>query len=281
MGAFDFLKRAYSFNDDMKRNARFILWVSLGMIAFLLLFQPISVEGLPTKQILYLFGGFVISTFMMLSLNLLVLPSVIPAMFTGKRWNVLKEILWNIWLAVTLAGADLLVYYKVMDTRELEFFEIGRILLIGCIPVTVLIIVNQDRFFRTYIKNAQEHIRSLVDKKTVLETLIHFESDYKKDKLSILPDSLIMIKAADNYINVFYNSKEGIKNQLIRSSISKACETVEPFDFIFRCHRAFIININHVKEIDGNAQGYKLYFDGIDFPAIVSQKYIDTFKDKI
>ncbi len=281
MGIFSFLYRPYSFSDDLKRNARFILWVSLGMIVFLLLFQPIGIEGLLPKQVFYLFSGFVICTFMLLSLNLLVLPSVLPAMFSGKRWNVLKEILWNIWLAITLAAADLLVYNKVTGTRDLEFFEIGRILLLGCIPVTILIIVNQDRFFRNYIKNAQDHIRSLVDKKSELETLIHFDSDYKKDKLSILPDSLLLIKAADNYINVFYRSKEGVKNQLIRSSLVKACDTVEAFDFIFRCHRTFIVNIHHVKEIDGNSQGYKLFFDDIDFPALVSQKYMEKFKEKM
>lgn len=281
MGLFSFFKRPYSFSDDLKRNARFILWVSLGMIVFLLLFQPIGVEGLSSKQIFYLFAGFVICTFLILSMNLLVLPSVIPGMFSGKRWNVLKEVIWNLWLAITLAAADLLVYYKVTGTRDLEFFEIGRILLLGCIPVTILIIVNQDRFFRNYIKNAQENIRHLVDKKSVFETLIHFESDYKKDKLSILPDSLILIKAADNYINVFYHSKEGIKNQLIRSSLAKAAEKVASYEFIFRCHRAFIINMHHVKEIEGNSQGYRLFFDGIDFPALVSQKYIPFFKDKM
>jgi DNA-binding LytR/AlgR family response regulator len=140
--------------------------------------------------------------------------------------------------------------------------------------------VNQDRFFRTYIKNAQENIRHLVEKKTVFESLIHFESEYKKDKLSILPDSLILIKAADNYIEVFYHSKEGIKSQLIRSTLIKAGEQVSEYDFIFRCHRTFIVNIHHIKEIEGNSQGYRLYFEGIDFPALVSQRYIPVFKEK-
>jgi len=280
MGIFSFLKRPYSFSDDLRRNARFILWVSLGMIVFLLLFQPIGVEGFSPKQIFYLFAGIVIATFLLLSLNLLVLPSVLPASFSGKRWIVWKEILWNLWLALSLAAADFIVYYKVSGTSDLEFFEIGRILLLGCIPVTILIIVNQDRFFRSYIKNAQENIRHLVEKKAVFDTLIHFESEYKKDKLSILPDSLILIKAADNYIEVFYHSKEGIKSQLIRSTLVKAGEQISEYDFIFRCHRTFIINSHHIKEIEGNSQGYRLYFEGIDFPALVSQRYIPVFKEK-
>ena len=68
---------------------------------------------------------------------------------------------------------------------------------------------------------------------------------------------------------------------MIRSSLKKAIETVNELDFILRCHRTFIVNTNHIKEIQGNSQGYKLYFENLDFPVLVSQKYIKSFKDTI
>jgi len=50
---------------------------------------------------------------------------------------------------------------------------------------------------------------------------------------------------------------------------------------ILRCHRTFIVNTNYIKEIQGNSQGYKLYFEMLDFPALVSQKYIKSIKENI
>ena len=103
----------------------------------------------------------------------------------------------------------------------------------------------------------------------------------EKDNLSISPDSLIVIKSADNYIEIYYKSEDVVKKHLIRSSLKKAHETVEELDFILMCHRTFIINVNHIKEIEGNSQGYKLYFEMLDFPALVSQKYIKSIKENI
>jgi DNA-binding LytR/AlgR family response regulator len=68
---------------------------------------------------------------------------------------------------------------------------------------------------------------------------------------------------------------------MIRYSLKKATETVNEFEFILRCHRTFIVNINHIKEITGNSQGYKLYLENLDFPVLVSQKYIASFKERI
>ncbi len=69
--------------------------------------------------------------------------------------------------------------------------------------------------------------------------------------------------------------------QLIRSSLKKVNERINEFDFILRCHRTFIVNINYIKEIIGNSRGYKIRLENLDFPVFVSQKYLSEFKDKI
>ena len=33
---------------------------------------------------------------------------------------------------------------------------------------------------------------------------------------------------------------------------------MQPFEYFVRCHRAYIVNINHIIHISGNAQGYRL-----------------------
>ena len=151
----------------------------------------------------------------------------------------------------------------------------------GFLTVAVLITINQDRLLRSHLKSAQQLNKKLIENKQQKERLIHFESDYKNDNLIIKANALVLIKSADNYIDIYYKSDGKIKEQMVRSSLKKSEELVKDFDFIFRCHRTFIVNVNHIKEIQGNSQGYQLYFENIDFPVLVSQKYIDVFKSMI
>jgi len=277
----NFLKKPYPFNDDLKHNARIILFISLGVLAFLLIFQPIKISSFSNQEILYLVTGLAASTFLVLSFSLIVLPSLVPKLFDNKLWNIKREIIWNIWLLLAISASDFLFYTKLFGVLSIGFYDIVKIILLGFLPVSVLIIINQNRLLQDHLKSAQELNKKLLENKQQKEKLIHFESDYKKDELTIKSDSLLMIKSSDNYIEVYYLSGGVVKKQMIRSTLKKAEESIREFDFIVMCHRTFIVNVNHIKEIQGNSQGYKLYFDKLDFPALVSQKYINEFKKLI
>ena len=277
----NFLNKPYPFNDDLRHNAKIIFFISLGVLAFLLLFQPIEIDTFSTKEIFQLIIGLAGSTFLVLSVNLIVLPSIFPKIFYSNIWNIKREIIWNIWILLTISGSDLLLYSQLFDMFDIQFSDIGKLVLLGFLPVAVLIIINQDRLLRSHLKSAQQLNKKLIINKQHKEKLIHFESDYKKDKLSISPNALIAIKSADNYVEIYYRSENIVKKQMIRYSLKKATETVNEFEFILRCHRTFIVNVNHIKEITGNSQGYKLYFENLDFPVFVSQKYIASFKERI
>lgn len=275
----NFLHKPYPFNDDLKHNAKTILFISLGVLAFLLIFQPIEVSEFSQKEIFYLLSGLALSTFFILTLNLIVIPSLFKKI--SANWDIKREIIWNIWILFAISGSDFVLYTQLFGIININYSDIGRILLLGSLPVAVLIVINQQRLLRSNLKSAQQLNKKLIENKQHKEKLIHFESEYKKDGLILAANSLVLIKAADNYIEVFYESDNQIHKQLIRSSLNKAEEKIAEFDFIIKCHRSFIVNTNHIKEIKGNSQGYMLYFENIDFPALVSQNNIEEFKKLI
>ena len=82
-------------------------------------------------------------------------------------------------------------------------------------------------------------------------------------------------------IELYYERGGTLQKHIVRSTLKKAETTILEFDYFFRCHRSYIVNINHIKEIQGNSQGYKLYFENLDFPVLVSQKYISEIKRRI
>lgn len=275
----NFLKKPYPFNSNLKHNAKIIFFISLGILIFLIIFQPIEIKDLSTKKIILLGASLAVSTFLVLSLNLMVFPSLFPKIFLNSKWNIGKEIIWDVWTLSTILGSYFLFYSVFFDIIEISLLDIGQISLLGLIPIGIIITINQGRLLRLNLKTAQLLNEKLIENQQ--EKIIHFESDYKNDELIIKPSSLIMIMAADNYIEVYYEIDGKIKNQMIRSSLTKAEKAISEYHYILKCHRSFIVNINHIAEVQGNYQGYTLSFKNISIPAYVSQSFIKEFKKRI
>jgi MFS family permease len=275
-----FLNKKYPFNDDPKYNAKTILLISLGVLGFLMVFQPVSRELFTKMELFYLAIGIAISTFFVLTVNLIVLPSFLPKLFNRERWTIKHEIIWNIWSLVTISACYYLFYTKLFGIIFISFGDFWRVIFLGLIPIAVLIVLNHNRLLRSHLKTSILLNDKLLERKYQKEKLVYFDSDYKKDNLVLKADSIILIRAADNYIEVFYknNTDLGVNKQMVRQTIKKMEEALREFSFIFQCHRSYIVNTNYIKEVQGNSQGYKLFFDDIAFPALVSQMYIGDLK---
>jgi len=276
----DFLKKPYPFNDDLKRNAKVIFFISIGIFAFLLLFQPLDISNLENTDKIYLVAGLGVITFLTMSINLMVLPSLFPKIFLHREWIVWKEILWNLWLLFTIS-LGYFVLYKTLGIIEFEFNLIVTLIVIAIFPLTLLIVFNQDRLLRLHLKTATELNVKLKENKSVNDRLVHFDSEYQKDKLSIKARLLLLIRSADNYIEIFWKDGDTVKRQLIRGTLVKAQELLSEYNFIFKCHRSYLVNVNFIDKVDGNSQGYKLYLENVEFEVPVSKISVNQLKDKI
>ena len=272
-----FLNKPYPFNDDFKYNSKLIFFISIGVLAFLYLFQPLDVSLMDNKQKLYVVVGLGVITFLSLSLNLLILPSLFPGIFIKRIWNIKKEILWNIWILSTISVGYYL-YYRLLGIFEVDFKTVLGLIIIAIIPITGLITVSRNRILRSYLKLSEGINKKLKEKKSIEEQLVHFESNYVKDNLSIKVNLLLFIRAANNYIEVFWKEGDGIKNQMIRTSLGKAEELLKEHKFMFKCHRSYMVNMRSIDKIEGNIQGYKIFFENIDFSIPVSKNFAFKLK---
>jgi hypothetical protein len=272
--------KPYPFNDDLKQNSKIIFFTSVGVFLFLFLFQPFDISALATREKYYLISGMAIITFLSLSLNLLIIPSLLPKAFSSSAWNIKKEIFWDIWILFTsLAGYFLL--NNTLGVMKIGFSLIIKLTLTAVIPLTVLIIINHNKILRSHLKLADELSKKLKENKTILDKIVYFNSDYQKDSLAIKVSLLILIRSANNYIEVFWKEAETIKNQMVRCSMFTAEELLKEHKFIFKCHRSYIINVNYIEKIEGNTQGYKLYFENISFSVPVSKNYVIRLQELI
>lgn len=276
----EFLKKPYPFNDDLKHNTKVIFFLSLGVFVFLFLFQPLQIDSLANREKYILVIGMGIITFLSLSLNLLILPSLFSKILNGSSWNVKKEIFWDIWILFTISVGYFL-YYKTLGIMEFGFGMIIKLILIAIVPTSVMIVLNRHRLLRSHLKTANELNIKLQENKSIQDKLVHFLSDYQKDNLSIKVSLILFVRSANNYIEVFWKEGQTVKSQMVRFSLIKAEEILNEYKFIFKCHRSYLANINYIDKIEGSSQGYRLFFEKVDFPVPVSKIYVNKLKELI
>ena len=173
------------------------------------------------------------------------------------------------------------MYFKAIGIFEIDFYLIVKLIAIAIVPIAGLITINYNRMLRSHVKLLNGINTKLNENKSNDDQLVHFKSDYTKDSLSIKVNLLLFIRAANNYIEIFWKENEHIKSQLVRTSLKKAEDILTEYKFIFKCHRSYLINTNFIDKVEGSIQGYKLFFEKIDFSIPVSKNFAYKLKELI
>ncbi len=275
-----FLRKPYPFNTDPIHNAKITFFISIVFGLILFFFQPFNMIELSIGSKLKVCFFVAVITFAVLSFHLLVLPSYLNRFFTNDKWNIFKEILWNTWLLSALAVA-FYFYFKYLNISILSGIDFLKIILIGVLPITILVFLNQNRLLKLNLSDAIELNRKILAKINSPDNIVVFESEYKNDTISLTANSIYLIKSAANYIEIFWKEKNKINKHLVRTKLLNAENLLKSYNFIFKCHRTYLVNTNYIEKAEGNSQGLKLFLQNIDFPIPVSRTYITKLKDLI
>lgn len=96
-------------------------------------------------------------------------------------------------------------------------------------------------------------------------------------KFSINSENLYLIESDDNYIQVWYSDSTGeMKKYMLRCRLKTVEESFADSDLV-RCHRKYIINIQKVRLLRSERDGYSLELETDSIPNIpVSKTYEQT-----
>jgi hypothetical protein len=248
------------------------LFFGLFVFLFLLVFRPFGLQEMRLASLAraaFLYG--VVCVIVLLG-GLLLLPRLLPSLFAESGWTVWKEILHIIGCVLAVAAGNILFTHYYFG----EVLDGGLVLKFGWItfsvailPVTILVLTRQLRLMKAYSQQA-----ALLDRQvqgpaemTGSPPEITFSSENGQETFRLSLSSFLYAEAADNYVKVFYWSEDRPAQRIIRSSLKKLEEGLKGYDRLYRCHRTYIVNLENVVHISGNAQGYKLHFNGVE-PAI-------------
>ncbi len=103
----------------------------------------------------------------------------------------------------------------------------------------------------------QQHNKALVLNPQA-QPAIHLQGENQGENLTLTTDQLYYLAAADNYVQVFYADQAQVKNRMLRTTLKKMEDALAAHPQFFRCHRTYLVNLDKVLQVSGNAQGYRL-----------------------
>ena len=265
---------------------------------FLLVFQPFGLADWHTADKIFKILGFgAITTGVMLLFN--AGTRLLPRFFAEDRWTVGREIVKILVLILCIALANR-IYLNWLLGGSMQggwLQSIWMTFVIGIFPTIGVVLTNYILQLRKYQQQAAHlllHKQPSDMPSLQTDTPVNAESkntavdlpfgnqrlvlvaENEKDTLQLDRADLLAIESSDNYCTVFYRKNGVLGKELVRSSLSRLENQLGAGTPFVRCHRSYVVNLDRVERVSGNAQGYKLHLLNGQLVVPVARKYNDT-----
>ncbi|GAB3730655.1 LytR/AlgR family response regulator transcription factor [Spirosoma lituiforme] len=289
---FELLNQPYPLDDSSFRQLRKAALIGLFVGLFLLIFQPFGLAGWDTDNKAVKILGFGLVTFVITAINCVALPRLLPKLFSENRWTVGREMALIMANILAIALGNRLYIAWLLQVKEISSVSWGGMVLatflIGFFPVVGLVLVSYITQLKKYrdaaatlpiheqaVPNVPSDEVTAAPSAPSTQKMVTLVAENEKDALTIPSDDLLYIESSDNYCTIFYLRNAQPVKPLLRSSLSRLEKQINN-PHIVRCHRSFIVNLDRVERVTGNAQGYKLHLCAGQFVVPVARQYNET-----
>ncbi len=271
-----YLRQPFPFNADFRKRLISILFIALFVSLFLFLFRPFGLDQLDHNLLLITMGYGVITYFASLWV-VVILPKRFPSFFTEERWTTGKELLFILITISLIAFGNIIYSYYLgfipITLQSIMYFGLYT-LLVAIFPVFAGTLIRQNILLRKNLKEATYLSDNLYHKVRMpgsLTSTVTIHSENGKDHFTEDPANIYFLKSAENYVEVYYLSNGVTNRKLIRTTLKNAHDDLKSTSQFYRCHRTCLVNLEKVKRVTGNAQGYRLILENIEETIPVSR----------
>ena len=274
---------------DNRGNWKIALSTGIFISLFMAGFEPFGLNRLQLDHKKLILAGYGLVTFIILFLDIVILPAVLQKYFNENQWNIGKHVVYFIFILFTIGFGNLIYSALVFDFSPLNFsrfiyFETLTII-IGIIPVSFIILWKHNKFLKQNLQSANKlstHLNKIASPDGSQSPLsLEFISANEKNKIRINEEQLLFIESEGNYCSIYYFSGDKLKRSVLRTTLKKIENNLPQESCLFKTHRAYIINPDKVEKIKGNAQGYRLVFSHLSREAAVSRQFIGEFRKRM
>ncbi|HWV70007.1 LytR/AlgR family response regulator transcription factor [Chitinophaga sp.] len=265
--------------DSVANRISLIAFCSVFSFLFMYIFLPFNINMWYEGQQLSLMALFFIFTLC----GVAVLSISQFGLFRLKWRRRLTNATYLCWFMGEIVGIAVMVTMvdvMLVDTFFLTWSEfintLRYIALILPLPYCIALL-----WFFTREKMAQ--LRSLEKEqvtKPITDPCILIRDEHDKPVLTLHPGKLLLMKAEDNYVQVFYLSGNTISKELVRTSLKKLESYLSPDTFV-RAHRSYLVNISKVVLFKKNTKGHYLELEGLgEISVPVSATCLTAFQER-
>ncbi len=277
----EYLNQRYTRIDN---RWKLIAVISLFIALFMLLFQPFGLSVYKSNYKALVLLGYGVVTFVALVINLFVVTHVFKKWFSV--WTVGKQIVWLWWIIFTI-GTGNYFYSSVLfpmfaGVKGFLIFQLFT-LIIGVFPVVAVTLISYSIKLKQNLKTAAQ-VNDLLSNKSArahIEQLVLLVADNGKDRLEVQLSDLMYIESVGNYVQATYCQEKKIAKLLLRGTIKRMEEETQQHLSLVKCHRAFIVNLDHVETVKGNSQELRIVLKNVDVEIPVSRNNAQKIKNSL
>ena len=274
------LSAPYYFNPTVKFKVKISFFHGLYIFLFLYIFRPFDVNIFQKIILEYTLGvGIIaaIATFIVLYIPALIFKEY----FNEDKWTIGRN-LSLMFIGVSIVGVFLWYFTKICS----EVYLLPKInlldfllytFLISLIPLIFFIFLNEKKLRIRREKKVIEIKEIKKEKESnfskVISKNINIISDNGKENITFFIDDLVYVTSQGNYASFFIKKENDLKEKILRVTLNKIVTELKDHSNIIRCHKSYIVNIDYISDISGNARGYLLESEFIPIKIPVSRSF--------
>lgn len=280
------LKQPFPKEENKWRN---IILLSLFVTLFLLVFQPFGIERIGKRYDKYIFiGGFGLVTLISLVINLIIIERLFSRFFKEKDWCLYKELFWLFFVIFSIGIGNMFYialffnkHYEISMTNVLSYQL--RTFAVATFPITLYTITKHNYLFKKHAASATYLNDSLKmeSKHGQHNKYICLYSYNKTKKVEFDINDFYFIESKGNNVDIYFYEDDLITSKTLRNSLKKSLEYLADSADIVQCHRAYIVNLNKINNVEGNSQGLVLKLANCDIEVPVSRGFVDAIKMRL
>ena len=248
--------------------------IGASIIFILMVFQPFGTAQFTHEYKRFILAGYgIVSTIAVAvyyGLSLFVINR-----WLESRWTILHEAI-DFFVCLMVSMAATYVYYAIIFGLSVSMAGLLNFLRITCsvgfLPTLAIFIYLYNRYkgvIRSHLTVSKDNAKKITLKGT-----------NKSEHLITDINSIIYIKADDNYVIIHINDDEKEQKHMIRSTLKLIYEQLDN-EIFYKCHRSYIINIGLINELLGNKNSAKVSLLNAAKSVPISRSNYDFIKSYI
>lgn len=282
------LNRPMPFFETTRQKLIISISFGISIIVFLFFFdQPPAGDKLNISLLKIFAYGFI--TFFVLFFFSYFMPKLLPRIFYLETWTVGKSLLFGIVLIISIGLANTFFAFRFDNPNKnteiipFLFAVVYRTFIIGLIPSIIFHFWLERKLYKDYSEKAlklEKNIEKSTRHKNENKELV-FQINNKGESLALKNKDLVFVKSEGNYCQIFYNENSSPQKLILRNTLKSFEEDLKCTSNICRCHKSFIINLDYVLHVKGNARGYYFIVDVFNYPVPVSRDLSKELFEKL